>query len=265
MAVRVPPGSQKVFEQVLVGVEQSGAPGFFFASAPSDPRFNDWLGRANDLRLFVVVDRVSTQLDQLTVYVQDTPDEETAWNTLTTGASQSFVPANVTTILTGADTDAGRGRPGLGIRRIIVVGQNEGASFSARVRVWVSGRNGYRKFHRLLVSERLEGTAPMYGPHDACAWLVGVDNIAIVGFAEEISGLNSSLVFLVGESSNGRIWRDTSNSIPIVSGTTQLLVVGGAIFGFPWSGFARFGLQLGGVNVAATVRLWVTGRDIRSG
>lgn len=265
--MRVPPGSQLVFDQVVTSGSsgQEGSPVF------SDPKFNDWLGRSEDLRLFVVVDRSPTFGGDVRITVQETADEERPWFCSLTGTTLSdainfsgLVVPGTTTVLAGSDTNAMRGRPSVGFRRIKVTLFPE-VPGSARVRVWATGRNGYRRFQRLLLSERLEGTDRVYGPHEACAWLAGVDGLAFAGFAEEISGLAPSLIFLVGESPNGRSWTELAPPVSIPFGTINLQVAGGINYGSPWSGFARFGLQLGGTNPAATVKLWVTGRDVRSG
>jgi len=265
--MRVPPGSQKVFDQFMATVFDPGLNGHF-ATVYSDPRFNDWLGRPGDLRLFVVADQISGPVVLLGVKVQETGDEETAWVDATPGlynVREDNPPAGVTIVKAGSDTEVSRGRPGLGIRRIKVHISGDGAA-SARVRVWVSGHGGYRKFHRLLLSERIEGAEiPVYAPHEACAWMAGVDKIAIAGFAEKVSGTTPELELQVDESPNGRAWS-------FVSETTYQLFSGGP-YGLnvgsvpgPSSGFLRFTARLDGLdNPAATVRLWVTGRDDRPG
>jgi hypothetical protein len=241
----------------------------------SDPRFNDWLGRADDLRLFLVGDR-STVGWACNIVVQESADEELAdalWFSSLAGStlqpeSVNFATAIMaalgTTVAAGSDTITMRsGRPSTGFRRIKVE-LTEGTG-TVRVRIWATGRNGYRRFHRLLLSERLNGGNAVYGPHESCAWLNGVDQLSIVAVAEEISGLAPQLILLVGESPNGRSWVEYPGTIPISAGITQLQFAAGITLAVPWSGFIRLGAQLSGTNPAATVKLWVTGRDVRSG
>lgn len=268
--MRVPPGSQLVFDQVL----QSGANGAYppiTTLAFSDPKFNDWLGRGNELALFVVVDR-ATDSGGLIVFTQETSDEEVSWYfSYGEGAPIPGLPFTSpgVTLLTGADTEAGRfpsGRPSLGYRRLAAqIGAGaSGVTFSAHVRIWAVGRNGYRKFNRLLLKERVEGTTAIYAPHEACAGLAGVDELTFGMLTDEVAGTAPTATILLAESPNGRTWNQGS-SAPISISSGVLQAVAGAIQSGPLSGFLRFGLVLGGTSPAATVRLWVTGRDVRSG
>ncbi len=264
--MRVPPGAQLVFQQVLNAT--SGDPPSAFSD--SDPRFNDWLGKANDLRLFAVVDRVMGPVVTLFVLVFETPDEEIAWFPSLGGVPNINVPdvsATDITVVSGSDTGSMRsGRPSTGFRKLQVSIQGDDIC-SARVRVWATGRGGYRRVHRLLFAERMTGTSSLYTMQQ-CDWLSSVDQLGVAVVADEVSGTSPTLTVQTEESSNGRTWTNV-NATPELNGVT---ITPGfpapSAFGFsdslPLSGFIRFRLQLGGTSPVGTVKLWVTGREIRS-
>lgn len=272
--MRVPPGSQLVFDQVVQS--DTSLPNVYGLALRSDPKLNDWLGRANDVKLFAVVDR-ATASGTAAVGVEEAGDEELAW----TGTyGEGFPLFTVTTsqgMGAGADVEANRPafptagtgpRQSLGFRRIWVAFSSGTTSATARVRVWATGHNGYRRFHRLLIAERLQGTTPLTGPLEACAWLAACDLVTVGFQTDEVSGTGiggPQLSVLVGASPNGRTWVDSpAGPYSITSGKVYPL----AIFvsgGFsPLYGFIRFGVQLAGADHVALVRFWVTGRDIRS-
>jgi len=272
--MRVPPGSQLVFNQVVQSGSNALNPNGTFLK--SDPKFNDWLGKANDLRLFVVVDR-ATASGTFVAFMEEAGDEELAWTSTYAEAGIPGLGGTVLspgeTIFAGSDIESARptypgisvfGRASLGYRRLSVGLGFTTAQFTARVRIWASGHNGYRRFHRLLLMERLEGTGFITTPNESCAWLAGPDILTVGVQTDEVVG-SPTLSIFQGQSANGRIWVDgTPGPFSIVSG----IVYAGGIStsnsgGNP--GLMRFGLQLAGTNPAATVRLWVTGRDVRSG
>src|SRR5690349_19058339 len=104
--MRVPPGSQLVFDQVLASSSAVG--GGLGAFLRSDPKFNDWLGRANDSRIFVVADS-ATAAGTVVVGVEEAGDEELAWFINAGEGLFLFtvdVPSPGTAIGTGADVES---------------------------------------------------------------------------------------------------------------------------------------------------------------
>lgn len=254
--MRIPPGAQLVFQQVLTTPPLGG----YSSTANSDPKFNDWLGVGDDIKLFVVVDRSTADGSKLIVAIQDSSDEELYWRTTSTPLPLVSISSSDVTILTASETEVDRGA-GLAFRRLAVqLGNDATGPISARVRIWATGRSNYRRFHRLLFREHLQGTDTVYAPLAACASLVGVDKVGISFFAEEFS-LEAQLMILLGESPDGRNWSD----LPAGPFLLPQTAYGGTYLPdtFPWSGFLRLGLQLVGATDFATVRLWVTGRDVR--
>src|SRR5688572_16172385 len=183
----VPGGSQLVFEQFLT----SGAGGTPGPYVRSDPRFNDWLGRSNDLSLMAVIDRASGT-DTLVVGVEEGADDELAWWPVTEGAGffGLFSVPGVTT-LRGSFTENQSlfGRPSLALRRLNVnlVG-NGSSTVTARVRIWAAGRGGSRRFHHLLLKQRIEGTSPVYTPEAPAECLLEVDKVVPLVLTEDVSG-----------------------------------------------------------------------------
>lgn len=274
--MRVPPGSQLVFDQIV----QSGTSAGQFDPTKyvySDPKFNDWLGKGNDLKLFAVASR-GTGAGSFIVTVQEAGDEELAWAlTYPEGAPvRGSVLSPGEFIATGMDIETNRQtypgilgvntRASVGQRRLLVaVAPGSTTAISARIRVWASGHNGYRRFHRLLISEYIQGNGLLFGPHDSCAWLAGTDILSVGLQTDEVSGSSQTASLFFGESPNGRIWTDaTPGSFSIASGTFYMAGVATSASAGK-TGFVRFGVQLGASDTAATVRLWVTGRDVRSG
>jgi hypothetical protein len=264
--MRVPPGSQLVFNQIMTSGGVSG-PG---PSLTSDPKFNDWLGRPNELRLFVVVDRISVdnKSGTIDIKVQDTGDEELAWATGVDAGSPLFAGPG-TQIFTVADTWQARGgRPSLGYRRLSVAYDvDDPTVVTARVRIWAAGRNGYRRFSRLMMDERVDGTVPLYAAHEACAWLAGTDDIAWGVITDDITGSLVTLTVLLEDGPNGKAWEQIPVGPYNLPNPNPIIVSGmpGLETGICLSGFARFGIKLGGTTPGARVRLWVTGRDARAG
>lgn len=262
----VPPGSKLVFEQFVT----SGSGGANGPAAYSDPRFNDWLGRANDLNVFAVADQVTGPVNLL-VAASLAADEQLAWYaTEVTAVSYTPLSSPGVTIASGGFTDPlNMHAGGPAYRRIMVQMNNSTSPVTARVRVWVAGRSGTRRSHRLLFAERIEGTDSVYTP-DVLAHCTGdSDKLALSVFTESASGTggspgtNPGLVVQAEESPNGRAWTSVHGSpemsIPADPGTLSI----GAVTNIPTSALLRFRLQLSGTNPAAKIRLWVTERDVR--
>lgn len=253
------PGSQLVFDQIVT--DTSG-------TRFSDPKFNDWLGLGNELSVFVIADRVSGS-GALTVGLQDAADLENHWvdsfgadgvEGSTSAVSQSLPTSGL--VVNSYDSEEFRGRPALGFRRVGVAIAFDASPGSARVRVWIAARGGYRIFHKLIFSERLEGSGVYYTQPEACAALAGADKLLLTYSAEEISGLTPTLTVMLQESPNGRTWQDApagATGVPIDSLPTEAIQLFSDVL--PPAGFVRFRLQLNGTSPAATIRLWVTGRE----
>jgi hypothetical protein len=219
--MRVPPGSQLVFNQIVT----SKAGGGLGTLLNSDPKFNDWLGRPNELRLFAVVDRISADgvAGVIELRVQDAGDEEIAWAT-SFYYSPSFQGPG-TTVFAVADTVAARNaRPSLGFRRLSVGYNVDNVNpQSARVRIWATGRNGYRKFNRLMLDERVDGNV-LYTPQQACAWLAGADDIAWMVLTDDVVGTPPiTLTLLLEDGPNGRVWEQIPVGPDTVTSGTVLV------------------------------------------
>lgn len=262
--MRVPPGSQLVFDQVLTVTPLGSA-----TVALSDARFNDWLGAANDLNLFVLVERVGGSGAVISISVQESVDEDVAWSWFDAVIVASGVFLSTQNVFLGAVTEGTTsGAVSPGFRRIFVsFGVDDINGGSAHVRIWAVGRGGRRKFNRLVFSERIEGSNPSYTSHDACAWLANADKLSFMATAEEVSGTGPTWTVQMQESPNGRAWADVPGATWGTSAVSNGSINGMSFFdGFlPVSGFIRFRIQLGGTSPAAKIRLWVTGRDIRAG
>jgi hypothetical protein len=213
-----------------------------------------------------VIDRVSgTETDTLLAIVQEAGDQELAWfGSESFGLGGFITPSSGVTVLRGSLTEQFMGRPHLGLRRIRVNLQGNGSStVTARVRLWAASRGGSRRYHHLLLKQRIQGTAPVYTPEAPGECLLEVDKVVPCVLTEDVSG-SPLLDVQAEESPNGRVWKNVQGS-PEIAGIA--ITSGGvfvASFGSlsPSSARVRYRVQLSGTNPAATVRLWVTGRDV---
>src|SRR5438552_169527 len=102
------PGSVLVFDQILTSAN---------ANSFSAARFDDWLGRGADLRLFLVADRVSGS-GNVTVSVRETPDAEMDGVRVGEGPWIDQ-PLSATDVTVLAASVSGLG-PSLGLRKLLV-------------------------------------------------------------------------------------------------------------------------------------------------
>jgi hypothetical protein len=125
-----------------------------------------------------------------------------------------------------------------------------------------------RKFHVLLLDDRIEGNAPLYSNPLHNALLGSVESLRIYCTAENTSGTSPALTVQIEESGNQLYWR-TKGFAEIdnvaLSTTAQTVAVGRDRGLVPSQGFLRLRVQLGGTAPKARVRIWVTGHGEQPG